>query len=435
MTAIDRRQFLRGTAALAAIGAGRSARAADEAEAPARKAGPNEVIRVGVAGFGTRGPEHLRGYAMLKDARITALCDLDEGRLNRAKTLMSFVSEPKCVGDFRRLLDDKEIDAVSLALPNHWHALATIWACQAGKDVYVEKPASHNVVEGRRMVEAARKYERVVQVGSQCRSHKGMQDAVAFLRSGGIGKVFLARGLCYKRRDSIGHKPDGPVPPGVDYATWLGPAADRPFNPNRFHYNWHWFWDTGNGDLGNQGVHQMDLARWGLGKSELPRAVQSSGGRFGYKDDGQTPNTQTVDLEFADALLQFEVRGLPTNDEAGAKVGVVFYGSDGYLAITSYTDWQSYLGHKAEKGPGGSGGGDHFANFLKAIRARDPKLLNADIEEGARSAAYCHLGNIAYRLGRKLRVDSSTGAFEHDAEADGMLTREYRKPFVVPERV
>ena len=273
-----------------------------------------------------------------------------------------------------------------------------------GKDVYVEKPVSHNVSEGRRMVEAARKHERIVQTGTQCRSHKGIQDAIAFLRSGKLGQIYMAKGLCYKPRGSIGHKADCPVPADVDYNIWLGPAPERPFNPNRFHYNWHWHWDYGNGDLGNQGIHQMDLARWGLGKNEFPKAVLASGGRFGYSDDGQTPNTLHVGFEFDDCELQFEVRGLYTNDEAKVKIGDIFYGTEGVLAITSYESWQSFFGPKLEKGPGGSGGGDHFANFIKAVKARDSKILAADIEEGHLSSAYCHLGNIAYRLGRKLRI-------------------------------
>ncbi len=435
MTSIDRRQFLTRSAAATALAATAPAHADAEEEKEAEKVSPNEVVRLAVIGLGGRGPEHLRGFSHLKDVKITALCDVDAGHLAQGRKAVPFDSEPKRYSDLRRVFDDKDIDAVSIATPNHWHALATIWACQAGKDVYVEKPASHEVVEGRRMVEAARKYGRVVQTGSQCRSHKGIRDAVDFLRSGGIGRVYMAKGLCYKRRDSIGHQDDGPIPEGVDYDLWAGPAEKRSFNANRFHYNWHWFWNTGNGDLGNQGVHQMDIARWGLGKSQFPRAVHSSGGRFGEQDDGETPNTQLVALEFEDALLQFEVRGLPTNSEAGAHVGVLFHGSDGYLAITSYTDWQSYLGPKDRKGPGGSGGGDHFANFIKAVRARDPKVLNADIEEGHLSAAYCHLGNIAYRLGRKLQIDPSTESFAHDTEADSLLSRSYRRPFVVPSKV
>jgi predicted dehydrogenase len=344
-------------------------------------------------------------------------------------------SEPNYVQDMRRVFDDKNIDAVSIATPNHWHSLATIWAVQAGKDVYVEKPVSHNVSEGRRMVEAARKYGKIVQTGTQCRSHKGIQDAVEFLRAGKLGKIYMAKGLCYKPRGSIGHAADAPVPEGVDFNLWLGPAPERPFNPNRFHYNWHWFWDTGNGDLGNQGIHQMDLARWGLGKNEFPKTVMASGGRFGYSDDGQTPNTELVAFEYDDCELQFEVRGLPTNDEMKVKIGDIFYGTEGVLAITSYTNWYTLMGPKGEPGPKGSGDGDHFANFVAAVKSRDPKALHADIEQGHLSSAYCHLGNIAYRLGRKLHINPSTESFVNDAEADAMLTREYRAPFVVPAKV
>jgi hypothetical protein len=258
---------------------------------------------------------------------------------------------------------------------------------------------------------------------------------MAFLRSGKLGQIYMAKGLCYKPRGSIGHKADSPVPTGVDYDIWTGPAPMRPFNANRFHYNWHWFWDTGNGDLGNQGIHQMDLARWGLGKNELPKAVMASGGRFGYTDDGQTPNTLQVSFEFDDCELQFEVRGLITNNEAQVKIGDIFYGTEGILAITSYESWQVFFGPRLEPGPSGKAGGDHYANFVKAVKARDPKLLNADIEQGHLSSAYCHLGNIAYRLGRKLHVNPSAESFINDSEADQMLTRDYRAPFVVPTKV
>jgi predicted dehydrogenase len=439
MTPVIRRRFLQDSAAIAAGLTALGATAEAKEEPSSKKAGPNDVIRLAVIGVNGRGKEHVAGFNKLDDARITTICDID----SRPRTIgaaMKMVERrngtaPKFVQDLRRVLDDKDIDAVSIATPNHWHALAAIWACQAGKDVYVEKPVSHNVFEGRKIVEAARKYDKIVQTGTQCRSHKGIQDAMKFLHEGGIGKVYLARGLCYKRRDSIGHQEDSAVPEGVDFSLWLGPAQERPFNPNRFHYNWHWFWDTGNGDLGNQGIHQMDLARWGLGKSEFPKAVMATGGRFGYKDDGQTPNTEAVVFDFDDARLEFEVRGLPTNDEGGVKIGDLFYGSEGVVAITSYTHWQSYLGHKGEKGPGGNAGGDHFANFLKAVRARDKSILNADIEEGHLSSAFCHLGNIAYRLGRKLHINPSTESFVNDPEADALLTRHYREPFVVPAKV
>ena len=446
MPAIDRRQFLHNSAALAAslsafeVAASRARAEEGPAAKPAddvKKVGPNDQIRVAVIGVRGRGMEHIASYLKLKDARITTICDVDKNVIGPAKKAITLVygSEPKYVQDLRRVFDDPEIDAVSIATPNHWHSLAAIWACQAGKDVYVEKPVSHNIFEGRKAVEAARKYNKVVQAGTQCRSHKGIQDAIAFLRSGKLGQIYMAKGLCYKPRGSIGHKPEGTPPEGLDYDLWTGPAEMKPYNPNKLHYNWHWIWNTGNGDLGNQGIHQMDLARWGLGKNELPKTVMSAGGRYGYKDDGETPNTQTVDFEFDDALLQFEVRGLPTNEELGVKIGDIFYGTEGVLAITSYTDWQTYLGPKLEKGPGGKGGGDHFANFLQAVRSRDVKSLNGDIEEGHLSSAYCHLGNIAYKLGRKLHINPSTESFVDDAQADALLTRKYRKGFEVPSVV
>ncbi len=445
MPAIDRRRFLQNSAALAAslsaLEVASTRAAADDVPDPskkdAKKVGPNDQIRVAVIGVRGRGMEHIAAYLKLKDARITTICDVDQGVIGPASKVIRAVngSDPKYVQDLRRIFDDPEVDAVSIATPNHWHSLATIWACQAGKDVYVEKPVSHNVSEGRKAVDAARKYHRIVQAGTQCRSHKGIQDAIAFLRSGKLGEIYMAKGLCYKPRGSIGHKPDGNPPEGLDYNLWVGPAEMKPYNPNKLHYNWHWIWNTGNGDLGNQGIHQMDLARWGLNKNELPRTVMASGGRYGYKDDGETPNTQAVAFEFDDALLQFEVRGLPTNDEAQAKVGDIFYGTEGVLAITSYTTWQTYLGPKLEKGPGGTGGGDHFDNFLKAVRSRDARSLHGDIEEGHLSSAYCHLGNIAYRLGRKLHINPSTESFVHDSEADAMLTRPYRDGFRVPATV
>jgi len=440
---LRRRHFLQDTAAIAASLAAiptmrsQARETDDDADADRKPASPNATLRVAVCGVKGRGMEHIEGWSKQKDVRITTICDVDLNVTGRATNAIErrYGSQPKVVQDIRRVLDDTNIDAISVATPNHWHALATIWACQAGKDVYVEKPVSHNVSEGRRMVEAARKYGRIVQTGTQCRSHKGIQDAVEFLRSGKLGPIYMAKGLCYKPRGSIGHQTDGPVPKGVDYDIWLGPAPKRAFNPNRFHYNWHWFWDYGNGDLGNQGIHQMDLARWGLGKTEFPKALVASGGRFGYSDDGQTPNTLHVSFEFDDCELQFEVRGLITNDEAKVKIGDIFYGTQGILAMTSYESWQSFFGPKLEKGPGGTGGGDHFANFVKAVKSREPKLLNAEIEEGHLSSAYCHLGNIAYRLGRKLHINPSTESFVNDSEADAMLTREYRPPFVVPAKV
>jgi len=442
MRPVDRRQFLQSTAAVASAVAAFQSRTASAGGAAApdketKRAGANDTLRVAVIGVRGRGKDHVSSLCNLDGVRVTTICDVDRNVIGPAmKTVAARNgSEPKYVQDLRRVFDDKDVDAVSIATPNHWHALATIWACQAGKDVYVEKPVSHNPTEGRRMVEAARKYNRVVQTGTQSRSHKGMKEAIEFLRSGKLGKVYMAKGLCYKPRGSIGHKVDGPVPEGVDYNLWLGPAPEKPFNPNRFHYNWHWFWDYGNGDLGNQGIHQMDLARWGLGKKEYPKTVMASGGRYGYSDDGQTPNTELVAFEFDDCELQFEVRGLLTNDEMKVKIGDIFYGTEGVLAMTSYQDWYTLMGPKGEPGPKGSGGGNHFANWVEAVKARDPKRLHADIEEGHYSSAYCHLGNIAYRLGRKLHINPTTESFVNDSEADALLTREYRAPFVVPAKV
>ena len=445
MRAMDRREFLHGTAAVAAgvaaiqatAGATRADDEVKDKDNSAKKFGPNDTVRLAVIGVKGRGMEHVRGFSRLPDVRITTICDVDRNVISPANKALKAKngSEPKYVQDLRRVLDDKEIDAVSIATPNHWHSLATIWAVQAGKDVYVEKPVSHNVLEGRRAVEAARKYDRIVQAGTQCRSHSGIQEAMEFLHSGKLGYVYMAKGLCYKPRGSIGHKDDCPVPEGVDYNLWTGPAPMKTFNPNRFHYNWHWFWDTGNGDLGNQGIHQMDLARWGLNKNELPKTVMASGGRYGYLDDGQTPNTELVAFEFDDCELQFEVRGLKTNPEANVMIGDIFYGTEGILAITSYTQWYTLMGKELEPGPKGQGGGDHFANFIKAMKAHDRKILAGDIEEGHLSSAYCHLGNISYRLGRKLHINPSSEAFVNDAEADAMLTRQYRAPFVVPAKV
>ena len=372
MGPIDRRRFLHDTATLAAAiaalppGTSRAGNAENDAPADTKPAGPNDVLRVAVVGVHGRGMDHIEGFSHLNDVRITAICDIDENVTGSAKRHIEerYGSAPVYYQDIRRLLENKDIDAISVATPNHWHALATIWACQAGKDVYCEKPVSHNVTEGRRMVETARKYNRIVQTGTQLRSHKGIQDAMAFVQSGKLGKVYMAKGLCYKPRGSIGHKPDGPVPPGVDYNLWLGPAPVRPFNANRFHYNWHWFWDYGNGDLGNQGIHQMDVARWGLGKHEFPKAVLASGGRFGYTDDGQTPNTLHVSFEFEDCELQFEVRGLITNEELKVKIGDVFYGTEGILAVTSYTNWQTYFGPRSREGSRG----DRRRRSLRQLR-------------------------------------------------------------------
>jgi predicted dehydrogenase len=381
---------------------------------------------------------------------IAALCDVDESVLNQRTQEMVSAGKKKPTGytDVRKLLEDKSIDAISIATPNHWHSLMGIWACQAGKDVYVEKPCSHNIFEGRQLVKAAEKYNRIVQHGTNSRSGVAVREAVQKMREGVIGEVYMARGLCFKWRDSIGHKPEGPVPAGVDYNLWTGPAPLHAFTPNRFHYNWHWFWDYGNGDIGNQGIHEMDIARWGLGV-KYPTRVSAMGGHFMFDDDQQTPNTMVANFEFDEGgkkkILVFEVRHWMTNHEAGIgeggkkkdsnTVGNTFYGSKGYLAIDGYGQYKTWLGKDQEPGPARNEGGNNWANFIEAVRSRKQSDLNAPIEEGYMSTVLVHLANISYRLGRTLEFDAQNLSCKGDPEATRMFTRQYRAPFVVPEKV
>ncbi len=439
MATINRREFVKSSALAAAV-------------APTilseESRGANNRVRMGCVGVRGQGRSHLRNFQGLPGVEVAAICDIDESVL--AERLKDFQEqgwrEPKTHTDLRRLLEDPDIDAVSLALPNHWHALATIWACQAGKDVYVEKPATHNIWEGRKMIEAARKYQRVVQVGHQIRSSIAMQAAVNFLESGQLGDVYMAKGLCYKWRDTIGRASVQPVPPGVHYDRWLGPAPECPFKPNRFHYNWHWYWDFGNGDIGNQGVHQIDVARWGLGLDSHPVKVCSMGAHVMFDDDQETPNVQHVQFEYppeaaaSHKILQFEVRHWISNHEGGIgegpdnTVGVIFYGSEGYMIVDSYSSWRVFLGRKQEPGAHASAGGNHHRNFIEAVRAGDNSHLNCTLEEGHKSAVLCHLANISYRVGRSLEFDPVGERFADD-DANQLLSRVYREPYVVPEKV
>jgi predicted dehydrogenase len=458
------------------------------AEMPLRRSGANDRLRIATIGVKGRGLEHLSQWLKMPDVEVAAICDIDENVIQSAvdKIQKSSGKKPTYYKDLRKLFEDKSIDAISVATCNHWHTLAGLWAVQAGKHAYVEKPMSHNVWEGRKLVEAAKKYGKIVQVGTQCRSETGMRAAIDFLHSGKLGQVKLARGFCYKRRPSIKFTKEEPVPAGVDYDLWLGPAPVRPFTKNRFHYNWHWHWDYGNGDLGNQGVHQVDIARWGLKKNELPKVAISVGGRLGYEDDGETPNTQIVFLDYGDSQLIFEVRGLETDKyfahgekQVGVLIGDVFECTDGFLAITTYSSGVAYSpkGDVIQKFGGGKDD-DHFRNFIDAIKANKPESQNANSTEGHLSAALCHLGNISYRmgtpqplthkepfgryedanetfsrmvahlkennvnldsskfmLGKTIMVDTKTETLVGDPEASKLLTREYRKPFVVPENV
>jgi predicted dehydrogenase len=478
---MNRRDFLQDSAlfaaALAVLGPERRPlRAADDQAGSA-----NETLNVAVVGVRGRGRDHVAGFAGKHNCVVTTICDADEAVIGPAMTAAEKAQKraPRFEQDIRKVIEDKSIHIVSIATPNHWHALAAIWALQAGKDVYVEKPVSHNVSEGRRLVEAARKYHRICQSGTQSRSNSGMREAMAFLHAGKLGKIKLARGLCYKPRGSIG-KVDGPqpIPKTIDYDLWCGPAPVKPLLRQKLHYDWHWIWDYGNGDLGNQGIHEMDKARWGLGKNELARAVISVGGRFGYVDDGETANTQICIFDYGDSELVFEVRGLSTPDLLGAKIGNIFYGTEGYLVCPSYTGGVAYT-PKGEVIAKFTGGGDHYANFVEAVRARKPEILKADVLEGHLSSALCHLGNISLRagsqvpfgevargltdskdagdsfhrmvehlknnkvavddtrcwLGKKLIIDPQTETFLNDKSANVHLSREYRKGFEVPARI
>lgn len=455
----ERRDFIKksiiGTAGIVIGGMGFSAKSY------ASIIGANERINVAIIGIRGRGVSHINAWCDLKSShnvRLKTLCDTDEQFFDpRSKIVIDKTGEkPLTEWDMRKVLDDKEIDAVSFATPNHWHALGTIWACQAGKHVYVEKPASHNIWEGRKMVEAARKYNRRVQVGFQNRSINNVMEAMKFLHEGGIGEVYMARGLCYKPRDSFGIAKDSIPPATLHYDRWLGPAPYRPYNEKRGHYNWHWFWDTGNGDTGNQGPHQFDIARWGLNKNEHPVSIVSVGGIYGIDPDEcaqETPNTQTSLIKYSDGkILEFETRGRYSNAESslGIKIGNMFYGTDGYLELNGGT-WKAFrereeepfAGSKEDEGekeeaPSLVGSSDtaHWVNFIDAMRSGKDETLHCDINEGFYSSALPFLANISYRLGgRELKFMDQYEKFDNDPAANIMLSTMYRPPYVVPNEV
>jgi predicted dehydrogenase len=495
MTKQSRREFLEqsmlsaaAAAAAASSWGALSGRATAEEVVASVSTSSNEKLGVAIVGAGGRGNgSHLTFFTDEKKSpgtQVLWIVDADEKRgheaVKRASKRQS--REPQFTADMRKAFEDPAVDIVSIATPHHWHSLAAIWAMQAGKDVYVEKPVSHNVSEGRRCVEAARKYNKICQTGTQCRSAPGMRDAMAFLLQGNLGVVKLARALCYKERKSIGKRGQYNVPEGIDYSLWLGPAPNEPLRRKNLHYDWHWQWPYGNGDLGNQGVHQMDIARWGLGVPGLSSRVVSYGGRVGYEDAGDTPNTQVVMHDYGDKSLIFEVRGLPTAafKKTQARVGVIFEGDGGRsLVIPSYDMGIVYdnNGNEEQRFSGSSDESIHFVNFLDAVRSRKVADLNADIIEGHLSSALCHLGNISYVLGQQatldqvqkglpeigggaaqetfertkvhldendiapdvklqlgavLAFDSNREAFVGNAAANELLTREYREPFVVP---
>jgi predicted dehydrogenase len=441
--------------------------------------GANDRVRVAVCGVRGRGNDHIHGFSRVPGTELAALCDIDENVTQQRVLEIEKMGlpKPKSYVDVRKLLEDKEIDAISIAAPNHWHSLMAIWACQAGKDVYVEKPCSHNWFEGRQLVRAVKKYNRICQHGSQSRSNPGMIEAIHHLSDGTIGDVYMARALCYKWRPSIGRATPEAVPAGVDYDLWTGPAPLKPFTRNRFHYNWHWIWDTGNGEVGNQAIHEIDIARWGLGVG-FPVSVSAMGGHFMFDDDQETPNTLHATLCFDSApgkrkMMELEVRHWITNHEAeigsgaygasavppagitadaskkpadkqpslGPKdaktntVGNLFYGSKGYLAIDGYDAYKTWLTDQAEPGPHGKASGDHYANFVDCVRSRRAEDIHSPIEEAHISTTLVHLVNASYRLGRTLRFDPRQEQVIADDEANLLLRGTYRPPYVVPEEI
>jgi predicted dehydrogenase len=479
MSRVTRRRFLKQSAAAAGAAA---VFTISGTKASGRVLGANDRVRVAIAGIRGRGQSHMEAYSKAKNVEIAYLVDPDSRLFGERSKKVEGLNHttPKCVQDLREALEDKELDAVSIATTNHSHALLAIWACQAGKDVYVEKPCCHNIFEGRKLVEAARKYDRIVQHGTQSRSSQGWAKAVAAVHSGQYGKLLISYAYASKPRGSIGFKDPKDPPEGFNFDIWLGPAQQQAYHENIVHYNWHWFWDFGNGEIGNQGIHQLDIARWAMPVGAMPKSVVSLGGRFGYKDQGQTPNTQFTVIDFGEAKLFMEDRGLV--DGKTHKVANEFYTDAGVIKNNKFFPNGKTEGEELKNASTewNENEGSHFSNFIDCVRSRDREKLHAEIEVGFQSALLAHLGNISYRLGTdvpfnkemkafgddktayesfesmkshladvaKLKLDESTyrlgrslnydakaEKFVGDDEANQLLTRPYRKPYVVPEQV
>ena len=479
MSKQNRRDFLKSSVA---AGAAFSTFAISGTKSSGNVLGSNERINVAVAGIHGRGKSHMGAFAKMKGVQVSYLIDPDSRLFKDGVKRISDTggNTPKTVQDARTALEDSNVDVVSVATPNHWHSLMTVWSCQAGKDVYVEKPLSHNIFEGRKCVEAARKFKRMVQHGTQQRSSSSRAREIAVVHSEKYGKLLVSKGYCCKPRWSIGEKPKGSPPDGLNFDVWLGPAPEQDYHGNLVHYNWHWFWDTGNGDTGNQGVHEIDVARWAIKGGTLPKKVWSMGGRFGYKDQGQTPNTHLTVFDYGGPLVLFETRGLVgKHKNLPRAVRNEYYTTEGMILNGKFYPKnggkpESIGGPDVKVTDGGP-----FGSFITAVRSRKVEDLNADVLEGHYSSALCHLSNISYRLGKPARFDGNTKAlggnkqvveafemvqenvrtvgvkleestyqlgrtlefdpksekFIGDKKADQLLTRNYRKPFIVPEKI
>ena len=417
--------------------------------------GANEKVNIAVAGFHNRGTGHIRTFSSLENVNVAAICDIDQRLFPKGiEEVESRGGEkPATYTDFRRILDDKNIDAVSIVTPDHWHALHTIWACQAGKDVYIEKPLSYTIGEGRKMVEASRKYGRVVQTGTQSRSNIVVHRAMQLIREGVIGDIYMGRAIVFGFRPDIGHVADSPVPEGVDWDMFLGPAPYRPYNENRFQYKWHWFWDTSTTEFGNNATHWVDLIRMAMGIKVHPQKIQCMGDFYVWDSDQEIPNIQLGAYKYNDGrTIQIDVRSIYNNPESGEKSGAFLYGSKGWMHL-KHQGYKVFLGQDDEEGPSFSvdqydptkdktaiqefKGLDvtHMQNFIDCVRSGEWKNLNADINEGHMSTSIGLLGNIAYRVGRTLEFDGETEKFLNDEEANSHLIRKYREPYVLPEKV
>ena len=395
----------------------------------------NDTIRVAVLGVNGRGQSHFNGFQPQPNVQVTTFVDPDLaiGNKRAAEFEKKFGHRPKVVQDMRRVFDDKDIDVVSVATPNHWHALATIWACQAGKDVYVEKPGTHSIAQGRSMIAAAHKYNRIVQHGVQLRSSEAVREAVAKLNEGIIGDVYMARATIFKWRPKLENFPNTEAPKDLDYNLWVGPGKYRPYSQNHVHYNWHWTWDFGNGEIGNQGVHETDMLQWGLGV-KLPTQVSAMGGKYLWNDRRETPEVLTALCDFGKEkkYAEIAVRFWCSNTETDASNGNLFYGSEGYLAISGYEKYEFFMGKDRTPGPSGKAPTQHFENFIKAVRSRKTEDQNGPVETAHYASALAHVANVAFRRGGMLNFDPDTEQFVNDPKANELLVDKYRKGFEVP---